>query len=92
MKSKKQLKKELHQLIDSIEDEHVLNVLNEDIVPYIIQTRIETDAGEDDLTVEQEKELKKAIAEADRGETISFEEFKEQTEQWRTDLKSTKGL
>lgn len=93
MKSKKQLKKELHQLIDSIEDEHVLNVLNDDVVPYIIQNRIkEADAGEDDLTAEQEKELKKAIAEADRGETISFEEFKEKTEQWRTDLKSTKGL
>lgn len=93
MKSKKQLKKELHQLIDSIEDEHVLNVLNDDVVPFVIQSRIkETDAGEDDLTAEQEKELKKAMGEADRGETISFEEFKEQTEQWLTDLKSTKGL
>ena len=39
MKSKEELKKVLHALIDSIEDEHILNVLNDEIVPYVIENR-----------------------------------------------------
>jgi hypothetical protein len=91
MKTKQELKEELHRLIDSIEDEQVLNELNEDVVPYMIASRNEP-AEDDDLTEEQEKELREAIAEADRSETISFEEFKKSTDRWRTELKSTKGL
>jgi hypothetical protein len=91
MKSKEELKKELHKLIDSIEDEKVLNELNEDVVPYIIETRKQDTESNDELTEEQLKELNEAIAEADRGEAISFEEFKESTDKWRTELKSTKG-
>ena len=91
MKTREELKQELYKLIDSIEDEQLLHELNEDVVPYLIASRNET-AEDDDLTEEQEKELKEAIAEADRGETISFEEFKKSTDRWRTGLKSTKGL
>lgn len=81
MKSKEELKKELHQLIDSIDDEHILNVLNEDVVPYVIDNRTR-ELDEDDLTEEQEKELEKAIKEADAGETVSFEEFKKTMSRW----------
>ena len=92
-KNKEELKKKLHELIDSIEDEHILSVLNEDIVPYVIENRSkEADDVEDGLTEEQLKELDEAIAEVDRGETISFEEFKKNMEEWRTRLRSTKGL
>lgn len=85
MKTKQELKEELHRLIDSIEDEHVLNVLNEDIVPYVIENRTkEMDEADDDLTEEQEKELQEAIAEADRGETVSYEEFKKAMFRWLT--------
>jgi predicted transcriptional regulator len=84
-----ELKKKLHELIDSIDDEHTLSVLNEDIVPYVIENRTkEADDIEDDLTEEQLKDLDESIAEADRGETISFEEFKKNMEEWRTKLKS----
>jgi predicted transcriptional regulator len=90
--NKEELKKKLHELIDSIEDEHTLSVLNEDIVPYVIENRTEeTHDIEDDLTEEQLKDLDESIAEADRGETISYEEFKKNMEEWRTKLKSTKG-
>lgn len=86
MKSKKKLKKQLHKMIDLIDDKHVLNVLNEDIVPYVIENRTKEKDEEDDfeLTPEQEKELEEAIKEADAGETISWEEFKQATERWRT--------
>jgi hypothetical protein len=94
--NKEELKKKLHELIDSIEDEHTLSVLNEDIVPYVIENRTkEADEAEDDLTEEQLKELDEAIAEVDRGETISFEsfeEFKKNMEEWRASIKSAKGL
>ncbi len=89
--NKEELKKKLHELIDGIEDEHTLSVLNEDIVPYVIenQTQAAHDV-EDDLTEEQLKDLDESIAEADRGETISYEEFKKNMEEWRTKLKSTR--
>ena len=85
MKSKKQLKKELHQLIDSIEDEHVLNVLNDDVVPYIIQNRIkEADAGEDDLTVEQIIILEDRFREMESGEYATMNDFKKAMNRWLT--------
>src|SRR5687768_8006394 len=94
--NKEELKKKLHELIDSIDDEHTLNVLNEDVVPYVIENRTkEADEAEDDLTEEELKELDEAIEEVDRGETISFEsfdEFKKNMEEWRASIKSAKGL
>lgn len=89
-KSKKnnqeELKKKLHELIDSIDDEHTLSVLHEDIVPYVIENRTkEADEEGDDLTEEQLKQLKEAIKEADEGKTMSHEEFKRRMSQWLTD-------
>ncbi|HEY8894760.1 MAG TPA: hypothetical protein VIM79_08085 [Niastella sp.] len=91
--NQEELKKKLHDLIDSIEDEHTLSVLHEDIVPYVIENRTkEADEVEDDLTDEDLKELDEAIEEIDRGETISFEEFKKNMEEWRARLKAARGL
>jgi hypothetical protein len=85
-KDKDKLKKKLHKLIDSIEDEHVLNVLNEDVVPYVIQNKIrEAEGLEDDLTEEEQKRLDVAIKEADEGKTISYKEFKKRMDQWLTE-------
>ena len=83
MKSKKQWKEELHQLIDSIDDEQVLQTLNEDIMPYVAKKDSES------LTAEQLQELEEAIAAADNGETVSFDEFKSSMDKWRTAYKST---
>jgi hypothetical protein len=88
--NQEELKKKLHELIDSIDDEHVLSVLNEDIVPYIIENRTkeadeEADEAEDNLTEEQLKQLEQAIKEADEGKTMSYEEFKQRMSRWLTD-------
>ena len=83
MKSKKQLKEELHQLIDKIDDEQVLQTLNEDIIPYVTKKEAEG------LTEQQQQELEEAIAAADNGETVSFDEFKAGMDKWRTAYKST---
>jgi hypothetical protein len=90
---KEELKEKLYKLIDSIEDEHVLNMLNEDVMPYVIENRTkELDEAESNLTEEQLNELDEAIAEVDKGDTITYEEFKKNMEAWRTKLKSTGGL
>ena len=85
MKSKEKIKAELHKKFDSIEDVHTLNVLNDDIVPYTIENRTkDKDEEDEELTEEQEKELDEAIRQVENGETISWEEFLNSTQQWRT--------
>ena len=85
-KNKEELKKKLHELIDGIDDEHILNVLNEEVVPYVIENRTkELDDEEDELTEDQEKKLEQAIKEADEGKTISHEEFKRRMSRWLID-------
>ncbi len=83
MKTKEELKKELHNLIDNIQDEHILHVLNDDIVPYIIENRTGVqDAEEDPLTDEQMKKLEEAIQQADEGKVMNLEEFKKKMASW----------
>jgi hypothetical protein len=84
MKSKDKLKKKLHELIDSIEDEGLLKMLNEDIVPYVIKNRDTGKDDSDDLTKEERRKLEAAIKEADRGETVSRREFKTAMAKWLT--------
>lgn len=72
-----ELKAKIHKLIDKIEDEEALNSLIEDAAVYA--SKEETF---DDLTEEQLMEIKEAIAEADRGETTSYEEFIKHTAEW----------
>ena len=74
MKTKQEIKDELHRLIDDIDDEHVLNVLNEDVVPYVIENRTKKE-GDDEMSEEEEKELDEAIRQADAGEFVSEQEF-----------------
>jgi predicted transcriptional regulator len=84
-KNKKEaLKKKLYKLIDSIEDEQVLHLLNDEVAPYVTGVK-------EELTGEQERELEEAIREADEGKTISFEEFRKNMDEWITKFKSTEG-
>ncbi len=82
MKSKQQIKEELHKLIDGIEDEHTLNVLNEDVVPYVIENK--TMRAEEELTAEQQQRLQEAIKQAEEGKVIPLEEFYSKMKHWRT--------
>lgn len=77
---------ELHNLIDSIEDVELLAVLNEDILPSIIENYSK------EMNEEEENEphdegipgLDAALNGADNVEPISPEEFKKMTEKWGT--------
>jgi hypothetical protein len=84
MKTKEELKTELHKLIDGIEDEELLTVLNEDILPSVIEnhSRELTGEEENDTAEEEIAGLDAALKDADRGEPLSLEEFKKMTEKW----------
>jgi len=72
------IKKELHKLIDEIDDIESLNVLREEAMAYTSGTDIM-----DELSPEQLKELDEAIAEADRDEGLmTMEEFRKEIDSW----------
>ena len=69
----KKIKKEIHKLIDEINDEDTLNILKEEITAY--STTSPKDIL-DELTPSQLKDLEDSIAEADRGDMLTLDEFK----------------
>jgi hypothetical protein len=74
----KAVKSKIYQMLESIEDETVLNQVMEDVAFYASKKDIvdELDAG-------QLKELDKAIKEADNKETIDWSDFKKEMNEWR---------
>jgi len=80
MKSTKEIKKELHEYIDEMEDEETLWMLREDMVEYLKKGVKE----DNELTKEQELQLEEAIRQADAGETMSLEEFKKKMSTWHS--------
>lgn len=82
MKSSAQLKKELHEYIDGIDDEESLWVLHEDVVEYLKKEKGKRE-DEDYLTEDQENQLDEAIRQADAGEFVSEGEYLKATARWR---------
>ena len=72
------IKPEIYKLIDSIEDENVLQMVKEDVAWYADKKDIL-----DELDAAQLNELKQAVKEADNNETISWESFKKQLNEWK---------
>ena len=79
--SKELLKKELHDLIDNMQDEEVLSMLKEECTFYSAPKQKDII---DDLSPEQLKELEEQLNEEPLKDTISLDEFKEATAKWRT--------
>lgn len=86
--SKEKLKKELHELIDNMEDEAILNMVKEEIVEY---QKAETTFDDlSDLTPEERAELEESINEDPDKDVVSEEEFNNYIQAWRKKL-STKS-
>jgi hypothetical protein len=88
--SKEKLKKELHELIDMMEDETMLSMVKEDIVEYQ-----KTEAKFDDLsdlTIDERADLEESINEDPEKDIISHEEFKKNIEEWRLALLQKRDL
>lgn len=75
-----EIKKQLHQYIDLLEDETQLSILNEAAVAYITKQKDPLEL----LSEQQIERLKKSIKEADEGKVISNEEMNKKVKQWLT--------
>jgi hypothetical protein len=76
MKSKdmsKEVKTKIHLLLDGIEDEAILNQVMEEVAFYANKKDIT-----DDLNTDQLNELDKAMEEANKKETIPWDDFKKE--------------
>jgi CRISPR/Cas system CMR-associated protein Cmr5 small subunit len=74
----KVVKTKISGLLEEIDDEAVLNLLMEEVSFYASKKDIV-----DGLDERQLKELDEAIEEADNKETISWEDFKKEINEWR---------
>ena len=75
------LKKELLSYIENTDDEELLSLLKEDLVFY---GKVKGSVCTDDITEEQLKELKALSEEDETKDTVSMDNFKKVTDQWRT--------
>jgi hypothetical protein len=65
-------------LVNTIEDENVLQMIMEDVAYYVSNKDIV-----DELNTEQQKELDEAISEADNNETVDWKDFKKEMNEWK---------
>ncbi len=74
----KTVKSKIYQLLEDIDDENVLNQVMENVAFYATKNEIV-----DELDATQLAELDKAIEEANQKETISWDDFKKEMNEWR---------
>ena len=72
------VKSKIYEMLDNITDEKVLNQVMEDVAFYASKKDII-----DQLTPEQLEQLDTAIQEADKNETLSWDDFKKEMAEWR---------
>jgi predicted transcriptional regulator len=82
MKSSKEIKKELHEYIDNIEDEETLWMVHEEVVEYLKKEK--TVSREDDLTEEEISEIKIGLEQIKNGETVDWNDYLKATSRWHT--------
>ena len=73
-----EVKSKIYELLDSIQDESTLMQVMEDVTFYASKKDVS-----ESLTPTQFSELEEAINEADSNETISWNDFKNDLDEWR---------
>ena len=81
---KEKLKKELHELIDNMEDEELLNMMKEDAVAYQKSSGQIDDLS--DLTPAEKAELEEMANEDPGKDSVNFEEYKKMMNEWLSKL------
>ena len=81
---KEKLKKELHELIDNMEDEELLNMMKEDAVAYQKSSGQIDDLS--DLTPAERAELEEMANEDPGKDSVNFEEYKKIMNEWLSKL------
>lgn len=72
------VKSKIHQLLATIKDESILVQVMEDVMFYASKNKII-----ESLSPRQLNELDVAIAEVEKNETITLDEFKKDLDEWR---------
>ena len=72
------VKSKIHQLLATIDDESILVQVMEDVMFYASK-----DETVESLSPRQLNELDLAIAEVEKNETITLDEFKKDLDEWR---------
>ena len=72
------VKDKINKLIDSIDDENVLQLIMEDVTYYASNKDVI-----DELNKDQLKELNDAITEVDNNQTISWNDLKNEMTEWK---------
>lgn len=75
------VRKQLHELIDKIEDDEQLSMLHEAAVMY---SSVEVDDIEPTLSEEQLKKIASSIEQANAGNVIAHDTVMQMAKQWRT--------
>ena len=83
MKTSEELKKELHEYIDSIDDEETLWMVHEEVAAYLKKDLVEENE-EDDLTEEEISEIKIGLQQIENGETVDWDDYLKATARWHT--------
>lgn len=73
----KAVKTKIYQMLEDIDDEKVLYQVMEEVAFYATKKDIV-----DELNPEQLKELDDAMAEADKNESLTWDEFKKEMNEW----------
>jgi predicted transcriptional regulator len=84
MKSSAELKKELHEYIDSIDDDETLWMVHEEVVEYLKKEKITVNLEKEDLTEEEISEIKIGLDQIQNGETVDWDEYLKATSRWHT--------
>lgn len=84
MKSSKEIKKELHEYIDNIEDEETLWMVHEEVAEYLKKEKTSANE-EEDLTEDQIYEIKTGLDQIENGETIDWDDYLKATSRWNTE-------
>ena len=74
----KEVKSKIYQLVDSIEDENILQMVMEDVAYYASDKDVANE-----LTKDQLKELDEANSEADKNETMDWNDLKKERNEWK---------
>ena len=75
-----ELKSELHQLIDSFEDEAAL----QRALDSLLALKTEDSPLLDDPSPETLERLRRGVEQAERGQTVSNDQFWQELKQWRS--------
>jgi hypothetical protein len=74
----KEVKSKIYRLVDSIEDENILQMVMEDVAYYASDKDVANE-----LTKDQLKELDEANSEADKNETMDWNDLKKEMNEWK---------